>query len=70
MAVSYTVTDVAERRRFTPQGREVVYVDIAITTDRGATGSVRIPRSEYNPEQVKVLLAKLAADLDMPYELK
>jgi len=70
MPTGYTVTDVAERTRFTPQGREMTYVDIAITTDRGATGSIRVPRSEYVPEKVKAALAKLAAELDMPYELK
>lgn len=69
MAAKYTVTDVAERRRFSAQGREITYVDIAITTAKGATGSIRIPRAEYDAKAVKEALDKLAAELDMPFGL-
>jgi len=68
MAVKYTVTDVSERRRFTPGGKETLAYDIHILTDRGATGSVRIPAAEYGKDKVKELLDKLAEKLEMPFE--
>ena len=69
MTVKYTVTDVNERRRFTAAGGETLEYDIHITTERGATGSIRIPVSAYEKEAVKKLLDGLADQLDMPFGL-
>ena len=69
MAECYKVTDVNERKRFTAGGREQTFYDVTILTDRGATGTVRIPAAEYEKEKVKEVLADLAAKLDMPFEL-
>jgi len=69
MAVKYTVTDVNERRRFTAAGGETLAFDIHIQTERGATGSVRIPVAEYEKEKVKAILDNLAEKLDMPFGL-
>lgn len=68
MPVKYTVTDVGERRRFTAAGKETLSYDIHIMTERGATGSVRIPVADYEKEKVKALLDELAAKLEMPFE--
>ena len=70
MAVKYTVTDVNERRRFTAAGGETLSFDIHIQTERGSTGSVRIPAAEYEKEKVKTILDALAEKLDMPFELE
>lgn len=67
MADKYEVTDVNERRRFTPAGKEQTFVHITIRTVRGSTGSVRIPKAEYNKEKVKAKLDELVAMLDMPF---
>jgi len=67
MPVKYTVTDVNERRRFTAAGGETLEYDIHITTKRGATGSIRIPVSAYEKEEVKKLLDALAERLDLPF---
>jgi len=69
MAGAYTVTDVAERRRYTAGGREVTYYDVTIETVKGATGSVRIATADYTPENVKVALDELADRLDLPFGL-
>jgi len=70
MPVKYTVTDVNERRRFTNAGGEQLSFDIHIQTERGSTGSVRIPAAEYEKDAVKAILDALAAKLDMPFELE
>lgn len=67
MAVKYTVTDVSERRRFTPAGKETLAYDIHILTERGSTGSVRINAADYKKEEVKKLLDGLAEKLEMPF---
>ena len=67
MAVKYTVTDVNQRRRFTRAGKEVLTYDIHILTERGSTGSIRIPASDYEKEKVKTILQKLADILEMPF---
>ncbi len=69
MADKYEVTDVNERRRFTPAGKEQAFVHITIRTKRGSTGSVRISVAEYDKETVKKALDDLAAKLDMPFEV-
>jgi len=69
MSVKYTVTDVNQRRRFTRAGKEALFYDIHITTERGTTGSIRIPVVDYEKEKVKVLLQELADSLEMPFEL-
>ena len=69
MPVNYTVTDVAERRRFTAGGNEQLFYDIHIITERGATGSIRIPAADYEKEKVKKLLDELAEKLELPFGL-
>lgn len=69
MAKDYKVTDVNERKRFTAGGREQTFYDVTILTDRGATGTIRIPAAEYKKEEVEKLLDQLAGKLDMPFEL-
>lgn len=70
MPVKYTVTDVNERRRFTGAGGETLAFDIHIQTERGATGSIRIPVADYEKEKVKELLDALAERLEMPFGLE
>ncbi|GAI67683.1 unnamed protein product [marine sediment metagenome] len=65
----YTVTDVNQRKRFTPGGKQVTYYDIYILTQRGATGSLRVVAADYDIETVRPKLEELAAKLDMPFEL-
>ena len=69
MAENYVVTDVNERRRFSPAGKDMLYFDVHIRTKRGSTGSIRIPEVEYEAEKVKELLSELANSLDMPFDL-
>ena len=69
MAENYVVTDVNERRRFSPAGKDMLYFDVHIKTKRGSTGSIRMPEVEYKAEKVKELLADLADQLDMPFAL-
>lgn len=69
MADKYVVTDVNERRRFSPAGKEMLYFDVHIRTQRGSTGSIRIPSVDYAAEKVKQLLDDLATSLDMPFAL-
>jgi len=69
VAGKYTVTDVAERRRFTAGGNEQLFYDIHIVTERGATGSVRIPAAEYEKEAIKKVLNALQVKLDQPFAL-
>lgn len=69
MPEKYRVTDVNERRRFTRAGRETLHYSVHIETTKGATGSVRIPASEYETEKVKALLDALQVKLDFAYEL-
>jgi len=69
MPVKYTVTDVNERRRFTAAGGETLSFDVHIQTERGSTGSVRIPVAEYEKDKVKAVLDVLAEKLDMPFDL-
>ena len=69
MSDKYEVTDVNERRRFTPGGKEQTFVHITIRTIRGSTGSIKIPVVEYTAENVKVELENLANMLDMPFEV-
>lgn len=70
MPVKYTVTDVNERRRFTAAGGETLSFDIHIQTEKGSTGSVRIPASDYEKDEVKKILDALAEKLDMPFDLE
>lgn len=69
MPVKYTVTDVNERRRFTKAGGETLSFDVHIQTERGSTGSIRIPSAKYEKDEVKTLLDALAEKLDMPFDL-
>lgn len=65
----YAVTDVNQRKRFTPGGKQVIVYDIYILTARGATGSLRVAAADYEAEKVRTLLEELARELDMPFEL-
>lgn len=69
MPVKYTVTDVNQRRRFTRAGKDVLSYDIHIMTERGSTGSIRIPVPDYEKEEVKKILDALAEKLEMPFDL-
>ena len=69
MAENYVVTDVNERRRFSPAGKDMLYFDVHIRTERGSTGSIRIASADYKAEKVKELLSDLADQLDMPFAL-
>ena len=69
MSDKYVVTDVNERRRFSPAGKDMLYFDVHIRTERGSTGSIRIPSADYEAEKVKQLLSDLAGLLDMPFDL-
>lgn len=69
MPKGYTVTDVNERQRFTAGGGQQTLFDIHILTDRGATGSVRVPAADYEKEKVKAILDALAAKLDLAFTL-
>jgi len=66
---TYTVEDVAQRQRFTQQGRKVSFYDVSITTDLGASGTLRIASKDYDKTTVKQLLDEFASELDMPFEL-
>ena len=68
MASTYTVEDVAQRRRFTPGGKQVEYYDVSITTGHGSVGTLRIKKSDYTTTEVKNRLRTFAEMLDMPYE--
>jgi len=66
---AYTVEDVAQRQRFTQQGRKVSSFDISITTELGASGTLRIAAKDYDKTRVKGLLDEFANELDMPFGL-
>lgn len=65
----YTVEDVGQRQRFTQQGRKVSFFDISITTDLGATGTLRIASKDYDKTKVKELLDEFAEKLNLPFDL-
>ncbi len=65
----YTVEDVAQRQRFTQQGRKVSFYDVSITTDLGASGTLRIAAKDYDKTKVKQFLDQFASELDMPFGL-
>jgi len=69
MADGYTVTDVKQRTRFTAGGGRVSYYDITVTTEQGATGTLRIVSKDYSPETVTERLSDFVKDLNMPFEL-
>ena len=69
MAKGYMVTDVGERERYSAQGRRVLYYDVSIVTDSGATGTLRIPAKEYTIEKAQKLLDEFRAKLDIAFEV-
>ena len=65
----YTVEDVAQRQRFTQQGRKVSFYDVSIVTELGSTGTLRIAAKDYDKTKVKGLLDEFAEKLDLPFGL-
>lgn len=65
----YEVTDVRERRRFTPSGVETDSVEIRFTTQHGASGFVSVPMDEYDKEKVAEILQAKAKKLEIPFTL-
>lgn len=69
MAKGYTVTDVGERERYSAQGRRVLYYDISIITDLGASGTLRVEAKDYEKEATKKLLSEFRDKLNIAFEL-
>lgn len=66
---NYEVESVRQVVRFTGAGQEIKLYDIHIITKYGATGYIRVPESQYDPETIKQKLNEFADTLNIPFEL-
>lgn len=67
--MGYRVTDTREMSRMTPAGSTVQTYRVWLVTDRGATGTVDVPKDEWNKETLPSILDERAGELDLAFTL-
>lgn len=66
---SYTVLETRQVQTLSPTGAAQTVYRVWIKTEKGSTGSVDVPQSDWTAEKLKGILDKLAADLDLAFSL-
>lgn len=61
---AWTVTAQVEEFQPNDRGQYVPGVTVSFRTAAGHNGSVFVPRTEYNPERARALIAERAATMD------
>jgi len=67
--MSYRVTDTRETQQMTEAGRVVKAFQVWLVTDKGATGTLEVPASDWNAEKLADLLTAKAKELDLAFAL-
>jgi len=67
--MSYKVTDTREVTTMTQAGTQVRVYRVWLVTERGATGTLDVPASKWNVDDLPGLLDAKAAELDLAFDL-
>lgn len=65
--MGYRVTDTREMSTMTPAGSVVQTYRVWLVTDRGATGTVDVPKDKWNKEALPSILEAKAVELDLAF---
>jgi len=65
--MGFKVVDTQRMTSMTPAGGSVTSYRVWLVTDRGATGQVDVPLDAWNEDDLPVLLAEEAAQLDLAF---
>ena len=65
----YRVVDTRETQQMTEAGRVVKAFQVWLITDKGATGTLEVPASDWEAEKLGALLAAKAEELDLAFAL-
>jgi hypothetical protein len=64
---TYHITDTRQVDSLTQAGNTVTVYRVWLVTDRGATGTVDVNKSDWSAEKLAAILASRAAELDLAY---
>ena len=67
--LGFKVTDTREISTMSQAGNTTVVYRVWLITDRGATGTLDVPKSDWNTESLPMLLATKAAELDLAFDM-
>jgi len=67
--MSYQVTDTREIVSMSPAGSQLATYRVWLVTDRGATGTVDVPREKWNAADLRAVLDEKAQQLDLAFSL-
>lgn len=67
---AWFVTTQMETQRLDPSGAFVQGVQVSFRTAEGATGSVFVPRADFNVEKVRAMVAAAAAEVSAVANLR
>jgi len=65
--MGFKVVDTQRMTSMTPAGGSGTSYRVWLVTDRGATGQVDVPLDRWNEDDLPVLLAEEAAQLDLAF---
>lgn len=65
--MGYKVTDTREMSKMTPAGSTVQTYRVWLVTDLGSSGTVDVPLTKWNKEDLPSILEAKAADLDLAF---
>jgi len=67
--LGFKVTDTREISTMSQAGNTTVVYRVWLVTDRGATGTLDVPKTDWNTENLPMLLATKAAELDLAFDM-
>jgi hypothetical protein len=67
--LGFKVTDTREISTISQAGNTTVVYRVWLVTDRGATGTLDVAKSDWNTESLPMLLATKAAELDLAFDM-
>jgi len=67
--LGFKVTDTREISTMSQAGNTTVVYRVWLVTDRGATGTLDVSKSDWNTESLPMLLATKAAELDLAFDM-
>lgn len=64
---TYSITDTRQIDSLTQAGNTVTLYRVWLVTDRGATGTVDVPKSSWTPDKLGEILQARADELDLAF---
>jgi hypothetical protein len=67
--LGFKVTDTREISTMSQAGNTTVVYRVWLVTDRGATGTLDVPKPDWNVDNLPKLLAEKAQELDLAFAM-